>query len=184
MTDEIGEKSRLDAVKNWISNLISSFISWVVALGYLALIPAALFVAIAWHAQGTTNHLICKGTAVDIFADTKRVHPYSQLGIELTNTNWLGRKVFEYEPRYQYALIAIDEVNGGTPIRQAGVNLTFTELSDDVIMGDERDDLLGRTMLYLDSRSGYVGLSNRKENNGFDFDGYCEPSHKERWLSF
>lgn len=168
MTDEAKKKSLMEVVGEWAS-----------LFGALAALPILLiggFFALAWAAQGSTKHLICKGTAADIYGERKLIYPHSQLGVKFTDTNWLGRTLFDAEARYEFSLIALDEVEGGTPVRESGVNLTFFQLTDDIISGSETDEIWGETVLFFDSTNAFIGLSRRKDTDGFDFDGFCNES--------
>lgn len=152
--------------------------SLAMTLMLILIVVSVLFFGVAWLSNGQTKHYVCEGAASTIYNDDRTFYPNAQLGIKLTDTNFLGRTIFDNEPQYEYVLNTLPRSAFDKEVSESDVNLSFSQLTDAVAVGDETNEYRGRTMLYFNNLSRYAGLSRLEESHGlkigFDFDGFCD----------
>lgn len=168
----------MKAIVEKLRGVFLALISLSLTLAVIAFVLFIVLYAVVWVSEGKTEHLVCRGTVSTNLNDNRTFYQDAQLGIIFSDTNWFGRTFFDAEPRYEYTLNALPLSAEGVVVRESDVNLNFIQLTDTVSTGDQIDDIRGRTVLYMDSVNGYVGLSQSNERDGykvgFDFDGFCK----------
>lgn len=166
-------KSIKDALKSAASIAVSLAIFGIAAV---AILVGGLFV-VSWLSAKSPDHYVCEGTYLTVNGDQETRYPKAQLGIVFEEPTWFGSTAFDLEPNYEYVVNALPDSVGANSQRNNDSGLSYSELTDQLVIGDESDDIMGRTVLYFERLNGYVGLSNRKDSDGFiwgfDFDGFC-----------